>query len=387
MSTLNELLASLDDSVAMEKSAQVQVQKNVGSLSLDELVKLAEDEGERAAAEMAATRDAENVEAEDKEDNQTANEEDPAADDGEDSEANKEDDEKMNKEAFLKKLAEMTVTDSDSQPQVMLENQEEQVAMDDAKVQPTPATDAGVGDLLTAIVENAEARANAAGEGVQNGDEVEPVEDAVVKAAALDDLMAQGYSFEDAADMVKAAADAVAQVEYSDIEKAAAVGELMARGVDFAEAVDLVKEAAASMILSNKKHDKPTAMGKARAAVEDKVAKGKARVGAAKKTVTEAAKVPMEDRVFQAGAQLRKAKVTRSLGSALTEHPEAVAKGLRRAGAVGVAGAALGAAYAAGHHQKKASYSDMDKQAAVAHLMDNGVDFNTAVALVQEAAE
>lgn len=63
------------------------------------------------------------------------------------------------------------------------------------------------------------------------------------KAAAVSELIAQGVSFNDAIE--KVAAYTATEVVYTDLEKSAAVSELMQEdGLSFNEAVELVKEAA-----------------------------------------------------------------------------------------------------------------------------------------------
>lgn len=67
-------------------------------------------------------------------------------------------------------------------------------------------------------------------------------EEALEKAAAVNELVSQGISFDEAVTLVKEASEA--ETEYTDLEKAAAVSELMSQdGLDFDEAVELVKEA------------------------------------------------------------------------------------------------------------------------------------------------
>lgn len=66
-------------------------------------------------------------------------------------------------------------------------------------------------------------------------------EDAIEKAAAISELVAQGIDFSDAVELVKQAA---VEIEF-EIEKAAAMTQLMAEGVDFDSAIELVKQASA----------------------------------------------------------------------------------------------------------------------------------------------
>lgn len=392
--TLNDLLAALDDSVAMEKSAQDN-SFDVSELSMDELIKLAEDEGERAAAEMAAADDKRL--ATDKQEDEAKADEERAEAKKDDSEAKK-DDEKMDKEAFLKKLAEIVVSDNGGAEEDMVNAPTaEMVAMDDAKVKPQPGTTEGAGNLVQAIMASAEEAASDTGSGVEVGDGddmAEPEEDQVTKAAALDNLMSAGFSFEEAADMVKAASDAVeaeAVAEYSDMDKAAAVGQLMAQGIDFADAVELVKQAAPTKALAAeaRKAFKGVAkkVSKGSTAAHQAVVDGGAAMGIgagkAGQRVMDAGKAVFDKGHKRTGLAIgHVGNAVQRAGKAMYDHPRTTVGAA--AGALAAGGA--GAAYAAGH-KKKAEYTDMDKAAAVGMLMDQGIDFDTAVAAVQEAAE
>lgn len=65
------------------------------------------------------------------------------------------------------------------------------------------------------------------------------------KVAAVDALIAEGIDFESAVAMVKQASDEVNGEEYTDLEKSAAIADLVAEdGLSFDEAYALVKEAA-----------------------------------------------------------------------------------------------------------------------------------------------
>lgn len=83
------------------------------------------------------------------------------------------------------------------------------------------------------------------------------------KLAATNDLVNEGYDFEDAVELVKQASYG----GYSDMEKFAAVDELMTDGYVFEDAVELVKQAA-------EEEKKKMSTGK-------KVALGLAGIGAA----------------------------------------------------------------------------------------------------------
>lgn len=144
------------------------------------------------------------------------------------------------------------------------------------------------------------------------------------KTAAVAALVESGIDFDDAVDLVKAAA-AELDFEHDQQVKQAALEELMDQGIDFDSAVEMVKEAG----------------------VTGSVVRG---FNSAKKAVPGAA-----------------ANAKRGAGRHFAEH-----KGRYAAGAGGAAaGAAAG--YAVGR----------EKKAALDMLVDNGVDFDTAVNLVE----
>ena len=243
--SLNDLLALLEESESNSPAIEKSASANVAELSMDQLIKLAEDEGERAAAEMAAAEDAQLAQSQ--ADAQDENEGEGESEDATPTKTPKDKENNMDKQAFLKKLAESLTDTGTIQPNLQQEADAQNVAMDDVAVKPTPGTMQGMGAMTQAIMAQAQEAAADTGSGVQAGDGddmVEDEEDAVTKAAALDSLMNSGYSFDEAANLVKAAASAVTKPQYSDHEKAAAVGELMAQGIDFDQAVELVKQAA-----------------------------------------------------------------------------------------------------------------------------------------------
>ena len=65
-----------------------------------------------------------------------------------------------------------------------------------------------------------------------------------VKVAAMNELLAQGIDFDEAAEMMKSAQEEVISDNTDNLEKAAAINELVGRGIDFEDAVALVKQAA-----------------------------------------------------------------------------------------------------------------------------------------------
>ena len=68
----------------------------------------------------------------------------------------------------------------------------------------------------------------------------------IEKSAAINELVADGYDFEDAVELVKQASEDL-EVEAEDLEKAAAINALVCEGVEFEAAVALVKQASEEM--------------------------------------------------------------------------------------------------------------------------------------------
>lgn len=62
------------------------------------------------------------------------------------------------------------------------------------------------------------------------------------KMASVNELIAEGYSFEDSVELVKQASESL-EAESSELEKAAAVSALVAEGINFEEACNFVKQA------------------------------------------------------------------------------------------------------------------------------------------------
>jgi hypothetical protein len=175
-------------------------------------------------------------------------------------------------EALLTKLAnagdvstENGVTPG-SVPQKNIVDAAQIVAEDDAKIKPMPTGDGiknegSINQILDGIVADAISQgATSYGQGVEakargiceaEGDPEETAtpnqvedEDEREKAAAVSSLVNDGYDFESAVEMVKAAAEELEYEETMQI-KQAALGALLDRGVDFDTAVDMVKKAGA----------------------------------------------------------------------------------------------------------------------------------------------
>lgn len=179
------------------------------------------------------------------------------------------------------------------------------VREDDKKIQATPGTDGGngggtVSQIFDAIVRDAQDGGVASWNQVpvktvsqvegnhQAGDTPELSGNGIhqEKAAAVSALVEQGFDFDDAISMVKAAAEEIEYEEEVQV-KQAAIGALMDRGVDFDEALSLVK-AAGAMVSMGK------AVGKKGMSMGTKAAIGGAAAGAAAGGMVAAKKVNQE---------------------------------------------------------------------------------------------
>ena len=127
---------------------------------------------------------------------------------------------------------------------------------DDAKVKSSPLEGNTVTETARALLQRGVAEGDAAPvEGDQRNEaEAEGGADVENDAIALQKLASEsmmtfvneGYSFDDARELVKQACDVLAS-QHVEIEKAAAVNALIAQGVDFEDACILVKQAADEM--------------------------------------------------------------------------------------------------------------------------------------------
>lgn len=208
-------------------------------------------------------------------------------------------------------------------------------AQADAITQGIGPVDGTVDDLFQAIVARARAQGGATDDLI---DSAAPVPrdtigagEEVEKAAAVSALCAEGLDFDSAVDLVKQA-EAELDSEAWEREKQACMGALMEQGMDFDEAVSLVKQAEADLI-------------------EKEAGAGMAVVGG------KGAKFLNDARRF---ANTHKGKLK-------------VGAGLAGAAAVsGVAAKVVG---------------QREKQACVDALMGEGIDFDDAVALVKQAEQ
>lgn len=229
-------------------------------------------------------------------------------------------------------------------------------------------------------------------------------EDEVEKTAAVIELVNSGYDFDSAVDMVKSAA---AQIEYEEgmQVKQAALNSLLDRGVDFDTAVHMVKSAGVVDTALNYARGIPgkissnvgsawNGTGAYVSGIPGKVSGGYNAAVDYAKSIPGRAQAGYHDAVgFAKGlpeATARNAGNARDAmgnlyrgtyadGSAIEGGRLATMKYLAQnpvvqgAGALGAAGAVGGGAY----------YLGREKQAAVAGLVNSGVDFDDAVSLVQ----
>jgi hypothetical protein len=227
------------------------------------------------------------------------------------------------------------------------------VAEDDAKVKPLPTKnaigngggslnqifDAIVADTLSQGAVSVDQGMGAPGMAAHEGNGEEHAtpnqvntqsayseNDEAEKVAAVNSLVSEGFSFDDAVNMVKSAAEEIQREEVSQV-KQAALDNLIAAGVDFDSAVALVKQANLGAF-------------------------GKSVGGMVGNTVAQGAK---------------------KVGAMAARNPGA-AGAIGAAGAVGV-GAGVGALVA------------REKKAAMSALTAQGVDFATAAALVNQKSQ
>lgn len=219
-------------------------------------------------------------------------------------------------------------------------------AQADAITQGIGPVDGTVDDLFQAIVARARAQGGATDDLI---DSAAPVPrdtigagEEVEKAAAVSALCAEGLDFDSAVDLVKQA-EAELDSEAWEQEKQACMGALMEQGMDFDEAVSLVKQAEADLM--------------------DKEAKSKNEIAEVGGKGT---------KMFNDARRFAKThKGSLKFGGAL-------------------AGAAVaGAAYnkVTGHPAYNKSVGSREKQACVDALMGEGIDFDDAVALVKQAEQ
>lgn len=256
-----------------------------------------------------------------------------------------------------------------------------QKAEHDQSFQATPGTDGAgnggtINEIFDAIVADAAARGavveastapQAALEGAENDQAPNQVQvdESQEKMAAAIALVNSGIDFDTAIDLVKSAA---AEIEFEEDQqiKQAAMNELLDAGVDFELAAAMVKQAS-----------KLTA---AKQAVGNAVGLAHAYGTAAKETVKATAANAARKAGNAYGTAHAYGTAAKEYAKATGQHALAHIKANPKAYAAGAAGAAAlggGAAYALGR----------EKKAAVDMLIENGVDFDTAVDLVNAKAD
>ena len=125
-------------------------------------------------------------------------------------------------------------------------------AFDDAKVTPLPGTEGTINNILEALVAKAKSEGAGSANLVDGQGAVEGAvalgspEDQVEKAAAVNALVGEGMDFDTAVGLVKQA-EAEILGEAKEQEKVAAVNALADAGYDFETAVELVKQAEAEI--------------------------------------------------------------------------------------------------------------------------------------------
>jgi hypothetical protein len=188
------------------------------------------------------------------------------------------------------------------------------------------------------------------------------------KAAAVSALVESGYDFEESVNLVKAASDEL-DFEHDQHIKQAALNELIDSGVDYDYAVEMVKEASVGGMATRLGRKAGVAAGRGRQAASNAVLNARTYPNGVKGMASDAGKRLAADAKDVPGQ-------VRGLATA----PRMAAQGLGRNTAVRTAaGAAVvgGGAYALGR----------EKKAAVDGLIEAGVDFDTAVDLVNAKAD
>lgn len=197
---------------------------------------------------------------------------------------------------------------------------------------------------------------------VPNG--VPSTSDEVEKVAAVTALVNSGFDFDQAVDMVKAAEYEILAEEDGQI-KQAAMNELMDAGVDFALAAALVKEASVAGVARRAGRVAGVGAEKAKRAIGDygqELASGARNLGGD-------IRMAVNPGAYSVGGSVP----TRAQAMANLGRNKALQLGAGAAGAAGLAGGGYALA--------------REKQAAMNGLIDAGMDFDTAAALVNETSQ
>jgi hypothetical protein len=270
----------------------------------------------------------------------------------------------------------------------------QQKAEHDQSFQATPGTDgAGNGGTINEIFDAIVADAAAHGASIQASDGPQAgaegaanrqapaqvqVDESQEKMAAAIALVNSGIDFDTAIDLVKAASDELSY-EHDEQVKQAAFDELIDAGVDFDLAAALVKEASR---LTAAKQAVGAAYGTAhaygKAGLEAAKATG-SNMAARLKGAPAAAKQFAKDTSLSAQGKLNSLKARAAVAGITAKEHVSANRGAYIAGAAGVGGAAAGAG--AGYLVGR------EKKAALDALVDAGVDFDSAMDLVNSKSQ
>lgn len=225
-------------------------------------------------------------------------------------------------------------------------------AMSQGAVAHDQITQTGIAPLEGAVEQHA----------VPNG--VPSVSDEVEKVAAVTALVNSGFDFDSAVDMVKAA-EYELQAEEDGQIKQAAMNDLIDAGVDFALAAALVKEASVAGVARRAGRAASVGAEKAKRAVG----------GYGQELAADARNLGADIRMAANPSGFAMAGGAPSRGQAMANlarnRAAQLGAGVAGAGAIGAGGYALA----------------REKQAALNGLVDAGMDFDTAAALVEETSQ
>lgn len=189
-------------------------------------------------------------------------------------------------------------------------------------------------------------------------------EEEVEKVAAINALMNTGFDIFSAVDMVKAAEQELMYEQDMQI-KQAAMNELLNAGVDFELAAAMVKQAGVREMAATA----GAAMSRAGAAAKGYATRGyDGAKGYGQRVVADARDLPTQAAMLATGSGGTRGAAFRQIAG-------------NRAAQLG-AGAVAGAGLAGGGYALA-----REKQAAMSGLIEAGVDFDTAVALVAETSQ
>ena len=274
----------------------------------------------------------------------------------------------------------------------------QQEAEQASTVKPMPGAGGNVNEIFDAMIQDALAQGAASvdqvhdtGVAAKEGAVEDHAVPAQVKTAAVGDLMEQGLDFDTAVELVKQAS---AEVE-EDFEKMAAVNHLMEHdGLDFETASDLVKQAAEELAFEEANMTKAAALSELlQSGVDFDQAVEMIKQASAGDMTTEAGVAPgavpskvQADAAAQEAEQASTIKPMPGIGGNVNEIFDAMVQDALSQGAASVDQVHdTGVAAKEGAVEDHAVPSQV-KTAAVAQLMEAGVDFDSAVTFVKEAS-